>query len=383
VSPTQVRIPVVTNKQRLRELAALRPPGHKVLSLYLNLDPSEFPTPRQRSVELQSLLDQVEKQLNGDSLTHEQRLELRHDIDRVRTYFEREFDASGTRGVAVFAASGVELFDVHRLGRPVPSEVTIDDSPFIEPLTSLPGDDGYCVLLVNRQLARILVGGREGMREVVSMVDDVHRWHDQGGWSQARYQRGIQKETKDHLKHAGDELFKLFKRGLVRRLIIGTPEEMRGEVESTLHSYLRDRIGGWLEIDVQARPDDVTREAAAIIESDERAQERELLDRLKSELGRKARGVAGLADTLEALNERRVEVLLVHQGFRAPGYASPNADFLSTEPGQSPTGQELQQRDDVLEPAFESALEQSAEVLVVRHHPDLESLGSVAALLRY
>ena len=32
---------------------------------------------------------------------------------------------------------------------------------------------------------------------------------------------------------------------------------------------------------------------------------------------------------------------------------------------------------------MESALEQSAEVVVVRHHPDLEALGSIAAVLRY
>ena len=374
---------MVLNKQRLRELAALRPHPHKVLSLYLNLDPSEFPTPRQRSSELQSLLDGVERELREDSLPHEQRDELRRDLERVRAYFEREFDASGTRGVAVFAASGIDLFEVHRLSRPVQSEVTIDDSPFIEPLTALPGEDGWCVLLVNRQLARILCGDGTTLREVVSMVDDVHRWHDQGGWSQARYQRGIQKETKDHLKHACDELFKLSKRGMVRRLIIGTPDEMRGEVEHTLHSYLRDRIAGWLDIDVKARPAEVVREAAPVIEGDERSSEREWLDRLKSELGRNSRGVAGLPGTLEALNERRVEGLLVKSGYRAPGYASAAADFLSTEPGESPQGEELQQRDDVIEPAFESALEQSAEVVVIRHHPDLDALGSIGAVLRY
>jgi peptide chain release factor subunit 1 len=374
---------VVANKQRLRELAALRPDGHKILSLYLNLDPSEFPTPRQRSSELQSLLDTVERELREDSLTHEQRTELKQDIQRVRAYFEREFDASGTRGVAVFTASAIDLFEVQRLGRPVRSEAVIDDSPFIEPLTSLPGDDGYCVLLVNRQIARILSGDSAGMREVVNIVDDVHRWHDQGGWSQARFQRGIMKETKDHLKHAGEELFKLYERGLVRRLIIGTPDEMRGEVQNTLHSYLRDRIAGWLEIDVKARPAEVAREAGAIIESDQREREREWLDRLKSELGRNSRGVAGLADTLEALNERKVEALLVKEGFRAGGYASAASDFLSTEPGASPVGEQLQKRDDILEPAFESALEQSAEIVVVRYFPDLEPLGSIGAVLRY
>jgi peptide chain release factor subunit 1 len=365
---------MVANKQRLRELAALRPDGQKVLSLYLNLDPSEFPTPRDRAVELESLLGVVER---------DQRETLKRDLARVRSFFEREFDASGTRGVAVFSAAGIDFFDVHRLARPIRSEVAIDDSPFIEPLTSVPGGEGYCVLLVNRQVARILCGGSDGMREVVSIVDDVHGWHDQGGWSQARYQRGIQKETKDHLKHAADELLRLSKRGIVQRLIIASPEEMRGDIERTLHSYQRDRIAGSLELDVRARPDEVVKAAAAIIDRDARERERALLDRLNSELGRKARGAAGMADTLAALNEQRVEVLLVQEGFRAPGYASPGADFLSSEPGRSPQGEELQKRDDVVESAMERALEQSAEVVVVRHHPDLEVVGSIGAVLRF
>src|SRR5919197_4189197 len=170
---------VVANKQRLRELAALRPDGHKVLSLYLNLDPSEFPTPRDRAVELESLLGVVERELREDSLSHAQREALKRDLARVRSFFEREFDASGTRGVAVFSASAIDFFDVHRLARPIRSEAAIDDSPFIEPLTSMPGDDGYCVLLVNRQVARILCGGADAMREGISMVDDVHRRHHQ------------------------------------------------------------------------------------------------------------------------------------------------------------------------------------------------------------
>jgi peptide subunit release factor 1 (eRF1) len=373
----------VTTKQRLRELATLRPEGHKVLSLYLNLDPSEFPTPKHRRTELESLLDVVERAVRDENLPHGQKVELKQDVERVRTWFTSEFDASGTRGAAVFASSGIDLFDVHRLGRPIRSEVTIDDSPFIEPLAGMPGGDGYVVLLINRQLARILAGGSDGMREVVRLVDDVHRWHDQGGWSQSRFQRGIQKETKDHLKHAADELFKLFKRGAAQRLIIGCPDEMHGEVENTLHSYLRERIAGRLEIDVKAHPAEVAREAAEIIERDERERERQWLDRLQSGLGRHERAVAGLADTLEALNEQRVEALLVKDGFRAEGYASPRVDFLSAEPGQSPTGEELKNRDDVVESAMERALEQSAEVVVTRHHPDLEAVGSIAAVLRF
>ena len=342
-------------KERLRELARLRPEGHKVLSLFLNLDPSEFPTPRDRSVELESLLDTVEGALRQDGLEHSHKEELKRDLEQVRTYFAQEFDASGTRGVVIFSASGAGLFEVLRLPRPISSGVVIDDSPFIEPLTTLPGTDGYCVLLINRQVARILVGGSERMQEVSSIVDDVHGWHDQGGWSQARYQRGIVKETRDHIKHAADELFERFKTGEVQRLIIGTPDELRGEVESQLHSYLRDRVVGWIDVDIRSTPDRVAGEAAGVIEQDERQREREWLDRLQSELGRDARAVSGLERTLNALSEKRVEAILLQDGYHA----------------------------DELESALESALDQSAEVVVVRHHPDLEALGGVAAVLRY
>ena len=145
-----------------------------MLSVYLNLDPSEFPTQRDRKIEVESLLDVAERALRDDGLPHQQKDELKQDVERIRAWFDGEFDASGARGVAVFASSGADLFEVHRLSRPVRSEVTIDDSPFIEPLAGMPGDDGYGVLLINRKVARILAGGADRMREVISFADDVH-----------------------------------------------------------------------------------------------------------------------------------------------------------------------------------------------------------------
>ncbi len=361
----------------------MRPEGHKVLSLYLNLDPSEFPTPRDRSIEFESLLDVADDALRNDGLNHAQKENLKRDLERVRSWFDKEFDASGTRGVVVFTSSGAGLFEVVQLPEPIPSEVVIDDSPFIEPLTTSGKRDGYGVLLIDRQIARILVGSSTGLRELSRIVDDVHGWHDQGGWSQARYQRGILKETRDHVKHAAEELFNHFKRGTVQRLVIGTHDELRGEVESHLHNYLSERIVGWIDVDVRAAPAEVAKQVAGVIEEDEKQQEHAALDRLRSELGRNARGAAGPADVLAALNERRVETLLIQEGFHAEGYASPSSDFLSTEPGSSPAGDQLQKHDDVLEPAIESALAQSAEIMLVRHHSDLEPLGSIGALLRF
>ncbi len=48
------------------------------------------------------------------------------------------------------------------------------------------------------------------------------------------------------------------------------------------------------------------------------------------------------------------------------------------------TGAELEPREDVIEPAIAAAIEQDADVLVVRHEVEqLNELGSIAALLRF
>ena len=39
--------------------------------------------------------------------------------------------------------------------------------------------------------------------------------------------------------------------------------------------------------------------------------------------------------------------------------------------------------DDIVEPAIEKAIEQSATAMVVRHHDDLGPLGGIGALLRF
>ncbi len=39
--------------------------------------------------------------------------------------------------------------------------------------------------------------------------------------------------------------------------------------------------------------------------------------------------------------------------------------------------------EDIVEPAIEKAIEQSATAMVVRHHDDLGPLGGIGALLRF
>ena len=77
------------NKEKLRRLAQLRPgDGACVLSLFLNLDPSEFATPPARETEIRSLTDQAERALREtDDLSHDAKQGLKQDIARLRATF--------------------------------------------------------------------------------------------------------------------------------------------------------------------------------------------------------------------------------------------------------------------------------------------------------
>jgi peptide chain release factor subunit 1 len=375
------------DRSKLRELADLRPDGAKVLSLYLNLDPTEFANEKARSTEMSSLLDEVDRRLrNGTSLTHDEKVGLRADVERVREYFRSpDFSAKGAHALAIFCAGPADIFEVLKLPRPVDTGVAIDDTPFIEPLADLAFTGSWGVFLISRRMARILRGSRDRLEEIARISDDVHGWHDQGGWSQARFQRGIQKEVDDHVKHAAEVLFRRFRRSPFDKLLIGCPEEQCGEVEKRLHPYLQERIVGRIDVDVEnTTPEEVLEAASAQMEQEDLRREREALDRLAEGLGTGGRGAAGLEEVLGVLNERRVEILLFEQGLNAPGVACPGCGWVGAAGDTCPIdGTTLDQREDIIETAIQLAITQSAEVIPVRHHDDLDGRGSVAAVLRF
>jgi peptide chain release factor subunit 1 len=369
----------------LRRLSGLRPEGAKVLSLYLNLDPAEFATPPARETQVSSLLDEADRKVREQELGHDERRALGEDLGRVREFLRRGLPAEGARGLAVFCSGPADLFEVLKLPEPVAAAVIIDDSPWVEPLAALAHGETIAIALVNRRHARILRGTREALKEVEVIRDDTHGQHDQGGWSQPRYERSVDEEVAEHLRRSASALFTEYKRERFDRLLVGAPEELVGAFEQTVHPELRARLGGRVRVDVEhSRPEDVLAAAAEPLREADRAREREALDRLAEGLGRNSRAASGLADVLGALHERRVEILLYGEGLRAAGVQCPRCGWLGAQARACPVdGGPLEQRENIVENAVEAAILQSAEALAVRHHGDLARYGGIGAVLRF
>jgi peptide chain release factor subunit 1 len=370
------------DRDRLRRLAELRLDRPVVLSLYLDLDPTEFATPPARATAVRSLLDEAERRVKErNTLPHEDRMALEGALERTRAFLERELPTDGAQAVAVFASEPVDLFEALRLPRSVRSRVAIGRSPLVGPLALLERGERWCVALVSRRDARIFRGSPDGLLEIEQIHDTVFGQHDQGGWSQARYQRGIEKEKDDHLKHTAEALMRHFKRRPFQRLITGGPREVVADFEQKLHGYLRERLAGRIEVDVDtATPDQVLKASRPRFEELERERESEALERLGE------RGAWGLEEVLQAVNERRVELLLLDEQFSAPGSQCPECSWLGpAEEKRCPVdGTGLVTLEDLTDAAIELALQQSAGLLAVRHDRDaLNAHGGIAALLRF
>ena len=370
--------------ERLRRLAGIRLDRPVILSLYLDLDPSELATPPARATAARSLLDAADREVREHpGLEHDDRQDLEASLARARDLLGGDLTLDGAHAVALFLCRREGLDEAIKLPRSVPSRVAVDRSPFVGPLAGLERRERWCVTLVSRRDARVLRGSPDGLREVASIHDDVHGQHEQGGWSQSRYQRSIEKDVADHLKRAGDLLLRHFERQPFERLVVGGPREVAAAFEAGLHSYLADRLAGRIEVDVDgAKPGAVLDRARELFEAEEERRERDAVDRLEAG----TRAVTGLEDVLPALNERRVEALVLDPGFDEPAELCPECGLLWADgTGRCPAdGAALEARDDITEHAIELTLLQSADVLPLRRHAeDLSARGGIAALLRF
>jgi peptide chain release factor subunit 1 len=370
------------DRDQLRRLAELRFDRPVVLSLYLNLDPSQFATPPARKTSVRSLIDEAERRLReGNGLSHEDKAALQASLARATAFLQNDLPSDGAHALALFASEENDLFEALKLPRSVPNRVAIGRSPLVGPLARLARRERWCLALVNRRDARIFRGSPDGLREVMQIHDDVHGQHDQGGWSQARYQRGIEKEKDDHLKDTGDALMRHFKRQPFERLIVGGPREVVTDFEHKLHHYLRERLAGRIEVDVErSSPDQVLEAARPLIEELEHKREMEVLEKLGE------RGVAGLEEVLRPLNERRLELLILDEQFGGvTGVQCLECGWLGLEGDRCPAdGSALAELDDLTEAMIELSVQQSADLLAVRHERRaLEAYGGAAALLRF
>jgi peptide chain release factor subunit 1 len=371
----------------LRDLAGFRAQNGCAISLYVDLDPSDTPTPAAFDTRVNALIDEIDRSESArrPDLTHEQKEGLRADVQRLREFFDQEFDREGALGFSVFSASLDNLWVPLPLSGRVSDVVKVNRSLYLAPLVSLVGrGEGALVVVVGRERGELFRLRAGKLEEVVEQTDDTPGRHDQGGWSQARYRRHIEKLVHDHLKEVAELVDREVRRLRGPRVIVVASEETRPEFEGALSSEAKKHVIGWTSAEAHATPPELLHQVEPLLEEWRSEKETETVERWREEAGRNGRAAAGWGPTLEAASDGRVELLLFEDGADRPAWECPACGRVASEGGACPLdGTQMERRDEGIDLAVHQTLAHGGTVWALRQRRDLDPVEGIGALLRF
>jgi peptide chain release factor subunit 1 len=363
--------------------------AHPVISLYLDLDPERFATAPARASQIRSLLDGAAREIDRlPELGHEDKVSLREDLRRIESFLgSPQAPFKGAHSLALFCSSPDQLFETIQLSRPVAARVVIDAVPYVEPMVEALDRTRWLVALVNRRTAWLLAGYPERLREQERFQGGWRGESEPGGWSQARYERSVEKDAMDHLRQVADAVNRRWREERFDRVAVGGPHEAVVRFEELLSDDVRGHLAPErVDLDLANVTEAQVRDAIEkLVGDDEERGELEALKRLADGVGAGSRGVQGVEDTLRALNERRVESLLLAGDFDGRGRRCPGDGMLLPEGEQRCPADDgpTQPVEHLREAVVEAAIVQDAEVVVLRHHPEKAPRGGIGAVLRF
>jgi peptide chain release factor subunit 1 len=367
----------------LRELANFQVENGCAISLYLDLDPSITPTAGDVQTRVRSLVDTA-GQVAPRSSSHAAREGLKADLERIEQYLTGEFNRDGAHGAAVFCAGLDNFWFPLALTDSVVDKVKVGKSFYLAPLVPLVGrGEGALVALVGREQGELYRLQRGVLVPLADHSEETPGRHDQGGWSQARYQRHIETLVQDHLRRVAEELDQQVRRLRGARVVIVCSEETRAELQDLLSNEVGRAVVGWTQVQAHATPTELLEVARPILERWRKQEEQEAVERWKEEAGRNGRAAAGWEQTLEAASDGRVEVLLYEDGTDHEAWQCPKCGRASVTPGNCPLDGTRMEESNGLDLAVHQTLGHGGRVWALQSRQDLEPVEGIGALLRY
>lgn len=376
-------------KESLARLTRVRPGRHRVVSCYLKLEPRD----RVRGkylIKLKNRAREVMDALPRLGLPRDVEEDVRRDIERIVEHLRVPGNLPATQGIAVFACSGIELFEAI----PVPvihrSRLAVDATPLVRELASLEDEFGRILTaVVDRTGARFFEVTAFDVNELPGLHSPSTRGgrfrgdNDGPGWGEHAYNNRIREEKQRHFEAVARQLFEVDRRQPAHGIVLGATGTDAGAVEPFLHNYLADRLMGSVKLTPRQANSALVHEATlAVREAWERETEKHLVEEVLEAAGNRW-AVNGVRETLKALARGQVRSLLVHADVAMPGFRCSESGRLAlTERECRGEGDAIPVLD-VIDDAIEEALRQHVDVNVVYDTEAAEQIDGLAGMLRF
>jgi peptide chain release factor subunit 1 len=377
---------MLIQKQQIESILHYRFNGIPVSSFYLNVDQARYPR-GEYLINAKSLIRECRERLEGEKLSREDYRSVTEDLEKITPAVE-SLKGHGFKGFALFSSTKNGFFQTFGLDAPVTERLVVDRTPYTKPLLSvlrLTCRDLAVLLKKGKLRAFEVFGGR--IREELDLFK-ASLFTTRANAYMLTKERKIQNrnETEHHkfLQEASAEVLDLFTRTGADFVVLGGDKNVARDFARCMHPYLRDRYAGELECGFEAHEKEVLREVGRINTAKALEKDRALAYRIREELSRGGHACCGLAGVLDSLSMGAVGALAVKEGYSVPGYTDLRTGMLYPEASVTPEdAKRLSPVKDVVDEAAEYAMQNGAEVRIIRTDELMEGLDGIAALLRF
>jgi peptide chain release factor subunit 1 len=372
----------------VNRLVHFRPSDAPVVSVYVPIpyEPGELKGVHAR---FHSLLQQLRDLLHSEELDHNRRESLRADIARIEDEVVPGASEFKGRGVAVFACHKANMFQLVVLPRPVRERVVVDATPYLRPMLAVLDEiHRYCTVVVDREkawLSEFFMGRLEESAKVRGRaLRDPNYAGGWQGWKEDKSHHKAELLARRHYRETAERLDDLVRRTEAELIIVGGHQETVAEFLPYLPHQLQPKVAGTFVIDPSTMtPGQVRERSQEVADAYERREEEQLVAQALEKVASGGFGAAGLDWCLLAVNEKAVQVLLIHGDEQAPGRVSDQCGWLGLDDEECPVcGEHTRKTPDVIDEMAAAVVDSSGRVEHVYADTPLEP-HVVAALLRF
>ena len=372
-------------RENIRELAGFESPEGGALSFYYQPSTPKDKSHREELILVKDLVRNAlrEAEKNGKNGS------TREDLQKILDMAERLHGNSG-RAKAVFASGKDNFWREYDLPpRLAGSRLFVNRRFHLRPLTAIADVlPRLLIVAADKTKARFFELWMDEITEREKLTNELpRRGRSDGfaGYDAGHAERHVEHEAVHWYKRLAERMRELQESGY-ERFLIGCRDENWTEIEPYLHAYVRQRFVGHFAIDPAAASMAQVREGAEKLYNAFRSNRRAgLVREAIGEAHRNGRGAIGLRRVLKALETGEVQTLLVARNFSAAASQCRNCGHLDCHMPEkcAVCGHPTEHLDDVADALLRVAVRSGIEVIHIPENDELESVGGVAAVLRF
>ncbi|MDY6930439.1 MAG: Vms1/Ankzf1 family peptidyl-tRNA hydrolase [Halobacteriota archaeon] len=306
-------------------------------------------------------------------------------IKMIEGYLVKMGRENDLKGLALFASHKNNFFAAYELMIPFEDLMVVDTSPYIRPLVQLIDEyEAFGLVLLDSHRAKVYVVSSGIIEVEEEMVSDIMNKHKKGGWSQARFQR-LREGAIDHfLKEVREDAEKIFSDEDIKRIVIAGSGNAKKKFVDMISAGIKSKVIDVIDVNFNEAEGKLISRAEKKFFEDGKKRSDENIEKLREEILKDGLAVYGPKETLNAVKNGQVDMLLVRKGLKVRGWICEKCQSV----GQGianfcPNCESVTSEVDVIEEIIEFAKRKETEIDFASDNQILAELGGIGGLLRY